>query len=205
MSTPLSTKCTVQPVSLTPDVRTSSCACAPGNLGNKLKTAEDLMVTKHKIPFIDDDYDTRNWFDQTKGQEWEPERGKRCSICFDMRFLKTAQYAELHGFSLISSTLGISRWKDMDQINESGTKAAMQFKNIEYWTYNWRKDNGSENMLLVSKSENFYMQEYCGCVYSLRDTNIWRSKNNRPDVQIGLKYYSFSDKNTSDSKKKDHA
>ena len=49
------------------------------------------------------------------------------------------------------------------------------------------------------------MQEYCGCVYSLRDTNIWRSKNNRPDVQIGLKYYSFSDKNTSDSKKKDNA
>ena len=122
-----------------------------------------------------------------------------------MRFLKTAQYAELHGFSIISSTLGISRWKDMDQINESGIKAAMQFTNIDYCTYNWRKNNGSENMLLVSKSENFYMQEYCGCVYSLRDTNIWRSKNNRPDVQIGLKYYSFSDKNTSDSKKKDHA
>ena len=49
------------------------------------------------------------------------------------------------------------------------------------------------------------MQEYCGCVYSLRDTNIWRSKNNRPDVQIGLKYYTFSDENTRDSKKKDHA
>ena len=171
-----------------------------------LRKNENLeFARKHKIPFIDDDYDTRNWFDQTKGQEWEPERGKRCSTCFDMRFLKTAQYAELHGFSIISSTLGISRWKDMDQINESGAKAAMQFKNVEYWTYNWRKNNGSENMLLVSKSENFYMQEYCGCVYSLRDTNIWRSKNNRPDVQIGLKYYSISDKNTSDSKKKDHA
>ena len=97
------------------------------------------FARKHKIPFIDDDYDTRNWFDQTKGQEWEPERGKRCSTCFDMRFLKTAQYAELHGFSIISRTLGISRWKDMDQINESGIKAAMKFKNIEYWTYNWRK------------------------------------------------------------------
>tara|TARA_A100001234_G_C12316294_1_gene255655 strand:- start:107 stop:475 length:369 start_codon:yes stop_codon:yes gene_type:complete len=121
-----------------------------------------------------------------------------------MRFLKTAQYAEQHGFSIISSTLGISRWKDMDQINESGIKAAMQFNNIEYWTYNWRKNNGSENMLLVSKTEKFYMQEYCGCIYSLRDTNVWRSKNNRPDVQIGLKYYSFSDKNASNPKKKDH-
>ena len=58
---------------------------------------------------------------------------------------------------------------------------------------------------LYQNQKIFICREYCGCVYSLRDTNIWRSKNNRPDVQIGLKYYSFSDKNTSDSKKKDHA
>ena len=68
-----------------------------------------------------------------------------------------------------------------------------------YWTYNWRKNGGSEKMLHVSKSEKFYMQEYCGCVYSLRDTNIWRNKNNRPDIEIGIKYYSFSNENTSDS------
>ena len=154
---------------------------------------------------IDGDYDKDNWFELTKGMEWQPERGKRCSTCFDMRFIKTASHAQKHGFDIISSTLGISRWKDFNQINNSGIKAADLFDKISYWTYNWRKNNGSENMLLVSKSENFYMQEYCGCVYSLRDTNIWRSKNNRPDVQIGLKYYSFSDKNTSDSKKKDHA
>ena len=55
-----------------------------------LRKNENLeFARKHKISFIDDDYDTRNWFDQTKGQEWEPERGKRCSTCFDMRFLKT--------------------------------------------------------------------------------------------------------------------
>ena len=38
------------------------------------------------------------------------------------------------------------------------------------------------------------MQEYCGCVYSLRDSNIWRNKNNRPDIEIGIKYYSLSNK-----------
>ena len=165
-----------------------------------LRKEENLeFARKYNIPFIDDDYDTRNWFDRVKGQEWEPERGKRCSSCFDMRFYKTAEYASNNNFSLISSTLGISRWKDMNQINQSGLKAVSHFNDIDYWTFNWRKNKGSENMIKISKKEKFYMQEYCGCVYSLRDTNIWRHKNNRPDIKIGLKYYSFLDKDSSKS------
>ena len=170
-----------------------------------LRKEENLeFARKYNIPFIDDDYDTRNWFDRVKGQEWEPERGKRCSSCFDMRFYKTAEYASNNNFSLISSTLGISRWKDMNQINQSGLKAASQFNGIDYWTFNWRKNKGSENMIKISKKEKFYMQEYCGCVYSLRDTNIWRHKNNRPDIKIGLKYYSFSDKDSSNSQQRNN-
>ena len=170
-----------------------------------LRKEENLeFARKYNIPFIDDDYDTRNWFDRVKGQAWEPERGKRCSSCFDMRFYKTAEYASNNNFSLISSTLGISRWKDMNQINQSGLKAASQFNGIDYWTFNWRKNKGSENMIKISKKEKFYMQEYCGCVYSLRDTNIWRHKNNRPDIKIGLKYYSFSDKDSSNSQQRNN-
>ena len=171
-----------------------------------LRKEENLeFARKYNIPFIDDDYDTRNWFDRVKGQEWEPERGKRCSSCFDMRFYKTAEYASNNDFSLISSTLGISRWKDMNQINQSGLKAASQFNGIDYWTFNWRKNKGSENMIKISNKEKFYMQEYCGCVYSLRDTNIWRHKNNRPDIKIGLKYYSFSDKDSSNCQQRNNS
>ena len=43
-----------------------------------------------------------------KGMEWEPERGVRCTMCFDMRFERTALYAAENGFSVISSSLGIS-------------------------------------------------------------------------------------------------
>ena len=160
------------------------------------KEENQEFAKKYNIPFVDADYDTKNWFQKVKGLEWEPERCKRCMSCFDMRFIKTAEYASKNNFSLVSSTLGISRWKDMNQINQSGINAASQFEDIEYWTFNWRKNKGSENMITVSKKEEFYMQEYCGCVYSLRDTNIWRHKNNRDEIKIGLKYYSFSDKDT---------
>ena len=165
-----------------------------------LRKEENMNFSiKNNIPFIDADYNPRAWFDMTKGLEVEPERGKRCSICFDMRFIKTAEYASKNGFDIISSTLGISRWKDMNQINQSGIYAASKFKNMEYWTYNWRKENGSQRMIEVSKDEGFYMQEYCGCVYSLRDTNAWREKNLRSAIEIGKKFYSHSDKDTTDN------
>ncbi len=147
------------------------------------------FAEKNGIPFIDADYDKDNWFARVKGLEWEPERGKRCTACFDMRFERTALYASEHGFTLISSSLGISRWKDMDQINQAGIRAANRYSGMEYWTYNWRKNGGAERMYQIAKRENFYQQEYCGCVYSLRDTNQWRQKNARERVKIGVNYY----------------
>lgn len=151
------------------------------------------FATKHGIPFIDADYDKDNWFARIKGLEYEPERGKRCTVCFDMRFERTALYAHEHGFPVISSSLGISRWKDMNQINDAGLRAAARYPSMVYWTYNWRKQGGAARMYEIAKRENFYKQEYCGCVYSLRDTNAWRKANERERVKIGINYYSDED------------
>ncbi len=147
------------------------------------------FAEKMGIPFIDADYDKDNWFDRVKGLEMEPERGARCTACFDMRFERTALFAHENQYTLFTSTLGLSRWKDMDQINRSGVRAADRYKEMTYWTFNFRKQGGSTRMIDISRRENFYQQEYCGCVYSLRDTNAWRIKNNRPAIQRGVKFY----------------
>ena len=140
--------------------------------------------------FIDADYDKDNWFKRIKGLENEPERGERCTKCFDMRFERSALYAHENKFSLFATTLGISRWKDLDQVNNSGLRAADRYSGLNFWDFNWRKAGGSPRMIEISKREEFYQQEYCGCVYSLRDTNKWRKENNRPRVIRGQKYYS---------------
>ncbi|WPX95989.1 epoxyqueuosine reductase QueH [Candidatus Bandiella euplotis] len=141
------------------------------------------------IDFIDADYDVQNWFRRAKGMEFEPERGPRCTMCFDMRFERTALYAYENGFEVITSSLGISRWKNMEQINESGKRAAAKYPKVEYWTYNWRKNGGSSRMYEIAKEESFYKQEFCGCVFSLRDTNDWRKKNGKGEIEIGKMYY----------------
>lgn len=143
------------------------------------------------IPFIDADYDLQNWFSQIKGLEWEPERGARCTKCFDLRFLRSALYAYENNFKIFTSSLGISRWKNMEQINDCGMRAANHYPGLIYWTYNWRKSGGAQRMYEIAKEKEFYKQEYCGCIFSLRDSNDWRRKNHRAEISIGKEYYEY--------------
>lgn len=61
---------------------------------------------------------------------------------------------------------------------------------VEDWMYNCGKKGSSARKLKISKCEQFYMQEYCGCARSLRDTNKWRVENGRERIILGIKYYS---------------
>jgi predicted adenine nucleotide alpha hydrolase (AANH) superfamily ATPase len=137
----------------------------------ELRKAENKrFADKNAIPFVDADYDVDYWFSRIRGLEHEPERGERCTRCFDIRLEKTAHFAHDNGFSLFTSSLGISRWKNMAQVNECGIRAANVYKDLIYWTFNWRKQGGSEQMVEIAKREEFYRQGYCGCIYSLRDS-----------------------------------
>ena len=150
-------------------------------------------ANKLGFDFVDADYDKENWFERVQGLENEPERGKRCTVCFDMRFERSALYAFENNFKVFATTLGISRWKDLNQINTSGLKAAKRYNELQFWDFNWRKQGGSARMLEISKQENFYKQEYCGCVYSLRDTNRWRKSKGRKIVKRGINFYELKE------------
>lgn len=156
----------------------------------ELRKEENIRFAEQfGVPFVDADYDKDNWFERARGMEWEPERGVRCTMCFDMRFGRTALYAHENGFPVITSSLGISRWKNMQQINDCGVRAAAHYPDMLYWEFNWRKGGGSSRMVEISKRERFYQQEYCGCIYSLRDSNRHRVASGRERIEIGVQYY----------------
>ena len=56
-----------------------------------------------------------------------------------MRFERSALYAHENDFKVYGTTLGISRWKNMEQINDSGLRAAQRYEDVHYWDFNWRK------------------------------------------------------------------
>ena len=113
----------------------------------------------------------------------------------DMRFERAALYAHENGFPIMTSSLGISRWKNMAQINDCGRRAAGRYQGLSYWDLNWRKGGGAARMIEISKREEFYQQEYCGCVYSLRDTNQHRREQGRPPIVLGTQFYRRDDDN----------
>lgn len=109
----------------------------------ELRKVENLRYAeKMGIPFVDLDYDVVEWYKRAKGMEMDPERGARCTMCFDMRMERTALYAAEHGFRYFTTTNATSRWKDADQVNESGRKAALRYRDhgIEFWEFDWQTD-----------------------------------------------------------------
>lgn len=116
----------------------------------------------YHVPFIELEYDTCAWDNATQGLMNEPERGKRCDKCFELRLMRVAQYAKQNGYTSFSSVLGISRYKDFDQVNRAAQTAANTY-NIPYDLTNWRKNGGEQLRATLTKELNLYNQRYCGC------------------------------------------
>ena len=126
------------------------------------------FARKKSIPCVDLDYDPEAWRQMIRGLENEPERGKRCAQCFLLRLAKTADYAARHNFKVFATSLGISRWKDLTQVNTAGQQAATRHPGLTFADVNWRANDGFNKSIALARRENFYRQNYCGCEFSRR-------------------------------------
>lgn len=134
------------------------------------------------LEVVDDDYSHSEWRCAVKGLENEPERGARCRECFSFRLLRAARYAAEHGYTVLTTSLASSRWKDLDQVNAAGEEACRKVreetgKELEWWGMNWRKGGLQPRRAEIIREQNFYNQDYCGCEFSVRkaaDTEIER-------------------------------
>lgn len=127
------------------------------------------------IRWIDDDYTHEAWKQAVCGLENEPERGKRCELCFYHRLRATAIKAKELGIPFFTTTLASSRWKSLEQINAAGKKAeeiVTAEGSPRFWAQNWRKDGLQERRNALLKEYQFYNQQYCGCEYSINKTSI---------------------------------
>jgi len=116
-------------------------------------------------------YEMDIWFKEVKGRQKDPERGARCSICFNKRLRKVFEYAEKKNFDVVASTLSISPYKVTKQINEEGEKLSREF-GIRFLPENFKKQNGFAVSKKVSMEMGIKHQDYCGCVFSLVEKKL---------------------------------
>ena len=126
--------------------------------------------TKYKIEVIPGRYEPREFFDIARGLEDEPERGKRCYKCYELRLEETAKIAKDLGFDYFTTTLSLSPYKDANWINKIGEELEKTL-DVKFLYSDFKKKNGYKRSIELSKEFDLYRQDYCGCVYSLRDKN----------------------------------
>ena len=112
-------------------------------------------------------YEPEAWLDATRELAGEPERGRRCALCFRLQLAAAASYAAENGFTHLSTTLTISPHKDAALINKIGAEAAAAH-GLVWLARVWRKQDGFKRSVAESSRLGLYRQNYCGCIYSLR-------------------------------------
>lgn len=128
----------------------------------------EVFPAKHKISFIEGDFEKDRFYEAVKGLEKEPEGGKRCEKCFHLRLEKTARLASEMGFDYFTTTLTISPLKNAPLLNEIGQGLSEQYA-IKWLPSDFKKNDGYKKSTEISKEYNMYRQNYCGCVYSVRE------------------------------------
>lgn len=119
----------------------------------------------NKLDIIDCDYDNEKFLDIAKGLEDEPERGKRCLKCYNLRMEYTANKAKELGYDYFATTLTLSPLKDSQVLNNIGYAISKRV-GILYLPSDFKKQNGYKRSIELSKEYNLYRQNFCGCKYS---------------------------------------
>lgn len=129
------------------------------------------MPLKSEVHFIQGEYRPKDYYDKVKGLENEPEGGKRCFACYELRLREAAKQAAAGGFDYFTTTLSISPYKNAKKLNEIGNALAQEY-GVLYLPSDFKKKNGYLRSIELSREYNLYRQDYCGCVYSLRERRL---------------------------------
>ena len=134
----------------------------------EIKKLLTLINPKYKVELLEGEYNPKLFLDMSKGLEMEPERGKRCYKCYEMRLKETASIATKLGFNNFCTTLTLSPHKNSDWINEIGERLDKEYES-NYLYSDFKKKEGYKRSIELSKKYDLYRQDYCGCIYSKRD------------------------------------
>jgi predicted adenine nucleotide alpha hydrolase (AANH) superfamily ATPase/nicotinic acid mononucleotide adenylyltransferase len=120
------------------------------------------------IPYIKWAYDVGNFFTRIKWVEHTPERWEKCTYCYDMRMMVSAKLAKRLKIPLYTSSLNTSPKKDLEKLFKMGHLYAEKY-GVEFLDIPFRKRWGFEKSVEYTREHDIYRQNYCGCIYSLRE------------------------------------
>lgn len=143
----------------------------PSEYALRVREQESLisrMDFVYPVAFLEGSYRPETFYEAVKGLEGEPEGGKRCEKCYELRLLEAAKEAKAGDYDYFTTTLTISPLKSADKLNEIGRRVGTEY-GVAYLPSDFKKRDGYKRSTQLSKEYGLYRQDYCGCVYSVRE------------------------------------
>ncbi len=135
---------------------------------NELKSLISRVNYPNPVTLIEGEYEPDVFYEMVRGLENEPERGKRCYECYKLRLKRTAKLAKELGVDYFTTTLSISPMKNAEWLNSIGEELGDEYE-ISYLPSDFKKKGGYQRSIELSKEYDLYRQDYCGCVFSLKE------------------------------------
>ncbi len=132
------------------------------------KSEEERLCEELKVKEISEEYSPKEFMDAVKGSEDAPEGGARCEKCFYLRLKRTAEKAKELNFTYFTTTLTLSPLKDADKINGIGERIEKE-TGVKFLPCDFKKRDGYLRSIRLSEKFGLYRQNYCGCVFSLKN------------------------------------
>ena len=134
----------------------------------ELRRMLPMMETKYPVHIMECDYDDSAFYAAAAGLEDEPEGGRRCTRCFELRMGKTAELAKQGGYDYFTTTLSVSPHKNSQLLNLIGEKLSEEH-GVRYLHGDFKKREGYKRSIQLSEKYGLYRQNYCGCRFSFRE------------------------------------
>jgi predicted adenine nucleotide alpha hydrolase (AANH) superfamily ATPase len=117
------------------------------------------------VRLIEDSYEPDGWFALTRKFNDEPEKGRRCDVCYAARLKRTSERAAGDGFDAFTTVMSLSPWKKAAVMNRIGRQFAARC-GVAFLAGDFKKKDGFKKSVELSRANGLYRQEYCGCLYS---------------------------------------
>lgn len=131
--------------------------------------AVSVLAGSENIPVKAEGYAPSEWRSSTAGLESEPERGRRCVVCFELQLSAAAKEAAARCCTHLCSSLSISPHKDVALIARLGEEICAR-QGLKWLDRVWRKNGGFARSIKISEELGLYRQNYCGCLYSTKSS-----------------------------------
>ncbi len=133
------------------------------------QTLISAMDTQYPVTFVEGSFDSQRYYEVIQGLEGELEGGERCFRCYQLRLEEAARICKRDQYNYFTTTLSVSPYKNAQKLNQIGETLANSY-GVKYLFSDFKKKNGYKSSIELSKEFGLYRQDYCGCVFSQRQS-----------------------------------